>query len=557
MRNHMCPLARALRFLLAVVGLHVTRSRVLGVRNGSKIWPLSTAFVLRPGLAVDTLPDGARCRRGASWRGIIGGGWLVNRQIRGCNRASSRGTYRDQALPGRSMWSLGSTLAHWIALWWRRPPMRGRCSRTLSLAGVTTVAMVAMGTGTLSSQVPNQLQDADFPEVYRVGGMGSPDWALFSFPGPVAFDATGSLYVLDMVGRQVTVVDKSGRLVRLVGRGGDGPGEFLQPMDLVVWRDGSLAVADAGRGIFQVFGADGSARRTVNMNPRAMLASMATAIRPDPRGNALLRQGASAVAGRLVDRLNRLLGDENAHSEAIDDRGIERVTFSGEVVTVQPVLRGWRPGERESGELSATDTSDEPLGSTFLAGQLASAIVHFEPQLHWDVLPDGVIAYADSSAYAVKLVDLHGSVTGVLRRPRAPEVVNRRVRSRTIEMELRRFEEEVELLREGGRVPDRRRIEAMRDAIEGREFFPEVPIIRGIRATWEGSLWIQTVGESPWDDDGPIDVFDSELRYIGTLPAPAATMPGAFGPDGLVAFWVLDEMDVPSIVVKRLPEALR
>ena len=29
----------------------------------------------------------------------------------------------------------------------------------------------------------------------------------------------------------------------------------------------------------------------------------------------------------------------------------------------------------------------------------------FEPGLHWDVLPDGTIAYSDSSAYAIKLAD--------------------------------------------------------------------------------------------------------------------------------------------------------
>ena len=34
-------------------------------------------------------------------------------------------------------------------------------------------------------------------------------------------------------------------------------------------------------------------------------------------------------------------------------------------------------------------------------------------------------------------------------------------------------------------------------------------------------------------------------------------MPAAFGPDGLVVYWEFDGLDVPTIVVKRLPEAVR
>ncbi len=44
---------------------------------------------------------------------------------------------------------------------------------------------------------------------------------------------------------------------------------------------------------------------------------------------------------------------------------------------------------------------------------------------------------------------------------------------------------------------------------------------------------------------------------MGTFAAGAPGMPAAFGPDGLVAFWELDELDVPTIVVKRLPEEVR
>ncbi len=34
-------------------------------------------------------------------------------------------------------------------------------------------------------------------------------------------------------------------------------------------------------------------------------------------------------------------------------------------------------------------------------------------------------------------------------------------------------------------------------------------------------------------------------------------MPVGFGPDGLVAFVEIDEFDVPTVVVKRLPDDVR
>ena len=64
-------------------------------------------------------------------------------------------------------------------------------------------------------------------------------------------------------------------------------------------------------------------------------------------------------------------------------------------------------------------------------------------------------------------------------------------------------------------------------------------------------------GEEPWDDQGPIDVFGPDRQYVGTFARGTVEMPEAFGPDGLVAYWERDELDVPSIVVKRLPEGVR
>ncbi len=46
-------------------------------------------------------------------------------------------------------------------------------------------------------------------------------------------------------------------------------------------------------------------------------------------------------------------------------------------------------------------------------------------------------------------------------------------------------------------------------------------------------------------------------RYLGTFPPGSTAMPSAFGPDGLVAFVETDDLDVPYVAVRRLPEGMR
>ena len=58
-------------------------------------------------------------------------------------------------------------------------------------------------------------------------------------------------------------------------------------------------------------------------------------------------------------------------------------------------------------------------------------------------------------------------------------------------------------------------------------------------------------------EDGPIDVLTADGEYVGTYRTGATKMPDAFGPNGLAAFIEVDEFDVASVVVRRLPAAVR
>ena len=413
---------------------------------------------------------------------------------------------------------------------------------------------------------PARAQDrpltADFAEVYRAGGRDAPDWAQFSRPGPAAFDASGNLYVLDAAAPHVVVIGLDGQPRMVVGRAGEGPGEFELPSDVVVWRDGRFAVVDAGRNALHVFGPDGWFLRMVRWhpgpgNPLAMFAQVGRVMRPDPIGDGIYAQGALDAMGDIIGALDQLTGAGPEAGVGVDERGIEHIDIGGENVVAEPVLQGWRaPRDRPVDRITAQD-----LMNTANLPRASSGPMFYDPGLQWDVLPDGTIAYSDSSAYVIWLAR-EGLVRDVLTRPIQPEAVDEGIRRGTIEWEIRRLQRSSERMNAAADDPDVRAAMAQWDAtrrerVENREFFDEVPVIRAIRATWDGAVWVQRRGEEPWNSEGPIDVFSQQRQYLGTFPTGTTEMPLAFGPDGLVAFWEVDELDVPTIVVRRLAAEVR
>jgi len=119
--------------------------------------------------------------------------------------------------------------------------------------------------------------------------------------------------------------------------------------------------------------------------------------------------------------------------------------------------------------------------------------------------------------------------------------VTRRVRAAERERRLRMAEERSQVVNR-----------TTRERIASLEFFDVVSMVRDLRTGWDGEIWVQRHGDEPNDDGGPIDVLTMDGRYLGSYPPGLVAMPDAFGPDGLVAFIERNELDVQTVVVRRL-----
>ncbi len=396
-------------------------------------------------------------------------------------------------------------------------------SRATAIATVFLAGSPAARAPALAAQLVIELPaddrslEAGFEEVYQVGSISGDGWEVFGRVSAVGFGQSGDLYVMDDQGGRIVVVSQTGEFVREFGRIGDGPGEFSATTNtavgFTVLRDGRTVVFDPGHSAFQLFGSNGEFERSVRMAGSSLYLIRTLAPARDGANVITTSVGAFGMGGPSDD-------PEPAF------RPVYRLVLTDDEAVQDTVIRAWKPAGDADG---------------------------FSPNLIARALPDGGLVYTDSSAYAIKIATRDGELTRVLTRPFQPEPVTDRIREEEVRRQLTENEERA------ARSDDRfaaARAELGRRRIESMEFYHEVPVVRGLQTSWEGTIWVHRRGEEP-TGDGPIDLLTPDGRYVGTYAAEATAMPSAFGPDGLVAFVERDEFDASRVVVKRLPSEVR
>ena len=431
--------------------------------------------------------------------------------------------------------------------------------------------LAACGGDTGGSSAPPPDDDvpltADFEEVFRIGGIEAEGWDAFTEIADLGFDGRGHLYIRDEAGAstRIVAVDGAGALDVEFGSMGDGPGELRRVGHMLARPEGGAVIVDNGHRAYLLFGADGSFERAVRFaDADALQPAYADQVRHGREGGALFLTRAAPTVSMSQGEATVRSGDRTIYRVSLDE---------GEVASRVPFAEGWEPRPEVQLTTKADDVSD-------MFGLFGDALTYFSPGLLFDAVPGDGLAYSDSSAYRVKVVTA-GAEPHILSRPLHPQPVTEQLRERVQASAMEEFESSVTGQTTPG--PMRQQLAAMmeglmdgmRDMVENASFMPEVPLVRDLRTTWDGAVWVQRWGSDPLaqipgaessDDPEPggeeaaegwIDVLTPGGEYVGTFSLEETSMPRAFGPGGLVAFVETDEFDVPTIIVKRLPEAVR
>ena len=456
--------------------------------------------------------------------------------------------------------------------------------RTLAATGIALLASSLPAPFSLPAQEVVDLtgrdnrMDADFEEVFRIGVLEGQDWEMLGSVMHVEFDENGNLYIvdglgggisaggniriLDSQGMRVLVFDASGNFLHQFGTSGEGPGEFNAPAGFAVMRDGTTIVSDLGHRAYQLFDADGKFLRMVRGSGDSGASWVSGQLHADPRGGGVF-------TGSFGSRISVIRsGEVGEQEEPPTSRPVTRLDLGGEVVRAETVAEGWLPPRKEADVELPKNLRISGGGSASLSNVLGglSRPSIFEPPFLVGVLPGGNVVYSDSSAYALKVTRPDAAqVARIIRRPMRPEPVTPRIEKDYLEKQEAARREggigagggiiQFRSVTTGGATPSGSNQSFTLDMPEP-DFYPELPVLRGLSTTWEGRIWVQRRGDEP-QSDGPIDVVTADGRYVGTFRTDAIKMPDAFGPNGMAAFIEHDELDVARVVVRRLPVAVR
>lgn len=335
--------------------------------------------------------------------------------------------------------------------------------------------------------------DWTFEPLARMGESDGPDAFGGTFPNGIASDGE-HIYVLDAMANTVIVYAPDGTELRRFGRGGGGPGEFEFPYALVIEPDGVVGVA--------------------SMRKRAL-------VRFDSLDTPLDERPIRAQPGEPV--------------HAFDD-GLVYVTpvaRDGDEVSV--TIRALVLARGGTMDTIAHTSVDRPR---FF--QLPDCPIRLSqppllaPGIVWTTTPSRVYWSAGTDA-AVHVWE-NGAATQIVRRSLAPIEATPQLAAAEMQDTFR-----ITAGNNDCRIPAEK-------VVEVRGYAPVAQLVADIAAAPDGHLWVRRRAA---DGTKPIDVFDPDGAYLGTLP-PEAPWPGAFLADGTFVALEKDELDLQSVVRYRV-----
>ena len=141
--------------------------------------------------------------------------------------------------------------------------------------------------------VPVAAQSKKLADLYRTGRVrltpevtidssALPEDFLLRIVSDLAIDHMGNIYVLDQLACDIKKFDRTGKFLGLIGRKGQGPGEFQSPTTMSVVGD-KIIIYDSGNMRLSCLGLDGSFIKNI---PRTDLLKIVRGITslPDGRG---------------------------------------------------------------------------------------------------------------------------------------------------------------------------------------------------------------------------------------------------------------------------------
>lgn len=291
-------------------------------------------------------------------------------------------------------------------------------------------------------------------------------------------DPTGNLFVLDPTNHRIVRFSAEGRVLGVLGRAGQGPGELGQPFAIAVAEDNVIVVADRSRRNLQRLTADGSPLEPVEIQAPIYGAAELTILGTTP-----------------VFLWWQWTGRSSGISQVVWGEGEPRV------VAQMPIV-------------GAEDQRTFPSCPQGFPGAK-----YLDPGLVWATSGAGLVA-TTTHEYRIQVFSPRGELVRVIRR----EVDRDPVTSDVLMIHM-----EDPFMANVGRGPNALCPVPLEEAIRIKGYLDSVPAITALAISDEGEIWARR-GAVPFEA-GEIDVYDARGEPLGTLPG-GTPFPVAFTPTG-------------------------
>jgi len=342
---------------------------------------------------------------------------------------------------------------------------------------------------------PDRMLDWRFEPTFTLGGEDTDEESFYELSAAyVGTDADGNLYILDTSAKRVVVFDAEGNYLRTMGGEGGGPGEMRFPFALGVSPTGVASAFDISKRALVRFGPDGAVLDEIRVT--------------FPYGG-----------GPIIDRDGTLV-------LPVQELDTESATYTDRLlaITGADTLRVVRHVRPAGGAIVLESCGMQLFGATPV----------FSPTMRWSASGEGV-AVVTSSGYDIAFYR-GDTVTRVLRRALEPGRATREAAAASVGDGMR--------VVAAGVV----RICDSEEVVEQRGFAETIPVIGGLVQGPEGTLWVRrSAGPG---SPAPIDVFDRDGTYLGTLPD-GTPFPVAVFREQIAAIET-DEADVDRLAVYRI-----
>ncbi len=296
-------------------------------------------------------------------------------------------------------------------------------------------------------------------ELWRIGGNTDNEDEFFGVISQALIDDDGNVYLLDSQLSEIKVFDADGNFLRVIGREGEGPGEFRGATGMTFLPDGNIGVVQLAPG------------RIVMLSPEGDPAGEHPLPTTDD-GGAIFLIGAGSTNKYLVlaymkNKFADGIFDQNRILACVADDGTEKAQLHSEMRTIN----------------FANPVIDEEIWDTF--------------DRRWRTSPDGrIFAVTVHSDYQVDVWNQDGTI------------------DRVIEREYERLPRKAE---------DKEFVKGIYEAFTRQIPNVNIKVddnwtdILGIYPRQDGTLWVMSSRGGVDQPDGTIgvfDVFDKQGRYM-------------------------------------------